>query len=80
MPICPKCGKYYHKYPALTRRQRPEGMDDTTWEEAKHICSECGSEEAMFDFWLSQNKNDIPKKELNKHKKEERKWLDNYNL
>ena len=36
---CPKCGKYYVGYPALSRE------DDKT-----EICPECGMKEAMLQF------------------------------
>ena len=38
---CPKCGKYYVGYPALSRR------DNKT-----KICSECGMLEALQDYSL----------------------------
>lgn len=38
---CPRCGGPISGYPALSRR------DNKT-----DICSDCGSEEAMFDFGL----------------------------
>ena len=37
---CPKCGKRYDGYPALSRR------DNKTW-----ICSECGLKEAFEDYF-----------------------------
>ena len=39
---CPKCGKYYVGYPALSR------VDNKT-----EICPECGMEEALDAFILS---------------------------
>lgn len=39
---CPKCGKYYAGYPALSR------VDDKT-----EICLECEIEEAMLQFLRS---------------------------
>lgn len=37
--VCPRCGGAMNGYPALSRR------DNKT-----EICSDCGTEEAMFDF------------------------------
>lgn len=37
--ICPKCGKVYNEYPALSRR------DNKT-----EICPQCGVDEAIEDF------------------------------
>ena len=37
--ICPRCGKEYDGYPAISRK------DNKT-----EICSECGQDEAMEDF------------------------------
>ncbi len=39
---CPRCDKTYTGYPALSRR------DNKT-----DICSNCGTEEALYDFRLS---------------------------
>lgn len=38
--VCPKCGKIYKDYPALSRR------DNKTL-----ICSNCGVQEALDDFF-----------------------------
>ena len=38
---CPRCGKNYATYPAISRR------DNKT-----EICSKCGTEEAMIDFGM----------------------------
>lgn len=38
--ICPKCGKEYNDYPAISRR------DNKT-----EICPECGQIEALEDFF-----------------------------
>lgn len=38
-PICPRCHKEYTSHPAISRK------DNTTL-----ICSDCGTQEAMFDF------------------------------
>lgn len=38
--ICPKCGRAYSDYPAISRR------DNIT-----KICSNCGVEEALDDFY-----------------------------
>ena len=44
---CPKCGKIYYGYPALSRE------DNKT-----EICPECGTKEAIFSFVDSDlNKN-----------------------
>jgi predicted RNA-binding Zn-ribbon protein involved in translation (DUF1610 family) len=37
--VCPKCGKHYTQFPALSRR------DNATW-----ICPDCGKDEAMEDY------------------------------
>jgi len=37
--VCPRCSRITSKYPALSRR------DNKT-----EICSDCGVDEAMFDF------------------------------
>lgn len=37
--VCPRCGKAYSDYPALSR------VDNET-----EICPECGVAEAMFDY------------------------------
>ena len=39
MNTCPRCGKNYDGYPALSR------VDNTT-----NICSACGTTEALEDF------------------------------
>jgi len=61
---CPRCKKNYYntspkenKYPVLSRR------DNKT-----NICGFCGTDEALFDWRMSQSKDDI-------RIKEERKWL-----
>ena len=37
--VCPRCGREYTEFPALSR------VDNTT-----HICSSCGTDEALFNF------------------------------
>ena len=37
--VCPRCGKRYNKYPAISRK------DNKT-----EICPDCGVEEAMIDY------------------------------
>ena len=44
--ICPICGREYTDYPALSRR------DNTT-----EICSACGVDEALDDFFNNANIN-----------------------
>lgn len=44
---CPKCGKIYTDYPALSRR------DNKTY-----ICPRCGQKEAIEDFLKDRNKNE----------------------
>lgn len=44
--ICPICGREYTDYPALSRR------DNTT-----EICSACGVDEALDDFFNNSNTN-----------------------
>ena len=41
--VCPRCGKETTDFPALSRR------DNET-----EICSKCGTEEAMIDFFIAQ--------------------------
>lgn len=38
-PVCPRCHKEYTSHPAISRK------DNKT-----RICSDCGTQEAMFDF------------------------------
>lgn len=45
--ICPKCGKEYKQYPALSRR------DNKT-----EICNLCGQDEAMEDYFKAMNKHE----------------------
>lgn len=42
MAICPKCGREYEGYPALSR------VDNKT-----EICSECGMREALDEYFAS---------------------------
>lgn len=42
---CPRCGKFVRNHPAISRR------DNQT-----EICSVCGMEEAIFDFWSNYYK------------------------
>lgn len=42
---CPKCGKIYGDYPAISRR------DNQT-----EICPECGVQEALEDFFREDKK------------------------
>ena len=51
---CPKCGKTYTKYPALSRR------DNKTY-----ICPQCGTEEAMEDFKKANLQEDNNTDEIN---------------
>lgn len=60
---CPRCGGKIKTYPALSRR------DNKTY-----ICSDCGQDEAMFDFWLSQNKT-MTEEMKESARKQESKWL-----
>ncbi len=46
---CPRCGKKYNTYPAISRK------DNKT-----KICPQCGNEEALLDF-MFLNENDIPR-------------------
>jgi len=41
--VCPRCGKKTTDFPAISRR------DNKT-----KICSKCGTEEAMIDFFIVQ--------------------------
>lgn len=43
--ICPRCGKKYTDYPAISRK------DNKT-----EICPQCGVEEAMEDYFASIKK------------------------
>lgn len=51
--ICPRCKKTYKGYPALSR------YDNVT-----EICSQCGVEEALNDFYNA----------ISKKKEEENEW------
>ena len=51
---CPKCGKTYTEYPALSRR------DNKTY-----ICPQCGTEEAMEDFKKANLQEDNNTDEIN---------------
>jgi hypothetical protein len=42
-PLCPRCNKPLGAYPALSRRDN-----------ATDICSDCGTEEAFYDYAMSQ--------------------------
>ena len=42
---CPRCGKTYTEFPAISRR------DNKT-----KICSACGTEEALFDFQIHKER------------------------
>ncbi len=46
---CPRCGKKYNTYPAISRK------DNET-----KICPKCGNEEALLDF-MFLNEKDIPR-------------------
>lgn len=61
--ICPRCGKLFEGKTALCRR------DNKT-----RICDSCGTDEAMFDFQMSQWKDDEEKKIL---VEKEKRWLKN---
>lgn len=43
-PICPRCGRTYTGYPAVSR------ADNNT-----DICSDCGRQEALVSFCMYQN-------------------------
>lgn len=45
--ICPKCGKQYNGYPALSR------IDNKT-----KICPDCGNQEAVDDYYKFMKKID----------------------
>lgn len=49
--ICPRCGKTYSEYPAISR-----------WDNETEICSKCGLEEAIFDYALAGKENKKDKK------------------
>jgi ribosomal protein L40E len=57
--ICPRCGKNYCGFPAISRR------DNKT-----EICSDCGTQEAMFDFQINSCSKPLPN-----IVKMEREWL-----
>ena len=40
--LCPRCGKTYHGYPALSR------VDNMT-----PICPDCGTREALTSIWIA---------------------------
>ena len=63
MKICPRCKKEYSGYPALSRR------DNKT-----DICSDCGTDEAIFDFAMA--KLDKRKDVIEMLKADECRWLD----
>ncbi len=69
--ICPRCGKYYSDYPAMSRR------DHRT-----DICPDCGINEAFFDLtcrFIEKAGSEKEKKALRYIKESERAWL-NYLL
>lgn len=43
--VCPKCGRSYTEYPAISRRDNAK------------ICPECGQKEALEDYFKFSNKN-----------------------
>jgi len=68
--ICPRCNKKYTKFPALSRR------DNKTY-----ICPDCGTEEAMLDFFNSHKKEEMARlktKGLSNKKIMETKGLKEY--
>lgn len=50
--VCPRCGRLYDDYPALSRR-----CD-------RQICPECGREEAFEDFGLIENEKPLSEWEM----------------
>ena len=56
---CPRCKKEFKGHPAISRR------DNKT-----EICSDCGLQEAMFDFKLNEVQATI-----NQKIKQEKSWL-----
>ena len=58
---CPRCKHEMSKYPAISRR------DNKT-----EICSECGIQEAMFDYVMAFSDN----QNLKAIKEAEKGWLD----
>ena len=59
MKKCPRCKKEFEGHPAISRR------DNKT-----EICSDCGIQEAIFDFKLYQVHTKI-----NQKTKQEKSWL-----
>ncbi|MAH50105.1 hypothetical protein CMI37_30070 [Candidatus Pacearchaeota archaeon] len=61
--ICPRCKNPYEGYPALSRR------DNKT-----SICSDCGTQEALFDFNIERSEH-LDEKLKIKARKLESEWL-----
>lgn len=47
---CPRCGKRYNTYPAISRK------DNKT-----KICPDCGTEEDLLDYLFLSNEEHIPR-------------------
>ena len=54
--VCPKCGKAYHGYPALSR------VDNTTL-----ICPDCGIREALDSMGISTEEQDSILETIHRH-------------
>ncbi len=57
---CPRCKQEMKGYPAISRR------DNKT-----EICSQCGTQEAIFDFQVEQTM-----RKLNDNIENEKRWLE----